>query len=126
MKFRTIFTVVKEGAFEPVSKVSATVPDQCLSIKQILERYRNGIMPVGKVGNYEENPDFENINPLWNTDDPLTTIDVMEAERQNILLKVETENQKKSELAQKKKDEAKRIQIEQEIMKKLQKPEAVG
>lgn len=79
-RFQTIYDPTPENvaSFKP-TKPSQTVPDMSMSIPQILDKYQRGIDPnVGLRPIYDDD-DIEVINPMRNTDDPLT-------ERQNMQL----------------------------------------
>lgn len=79
-RFQTIYDPTPEdlASFKP-TKPSQTVPDMSMSIAQILDKYQRGIDPnVGLQPIYDDD-DIDVINPMRNTDDPLT-------ERQNMQL----------------------------------------
>lgn len=54
----------RPNTYEVFSGVSLTVPDQSLSIREILRR--SGVIDSGKSIYYDENPDHDNVDPTQN------------------------------------------------------------
>nr|QJB21627.1 MAG: hypothetical protein [Microvirus sp.] len=75
-----------------------TVPDMTLTISEILTRFGQGqTLPIGQRGNFEEDPDFDNINPMSLPDRDLSDITEMSAELQTLKPKVEAKKQGRNE-----------------------------
>lgn len=86
LKFQTIYDDTPDiPGYRPCTpdKTVVTVPDMSFSVQEILERYTSGVgMLIGKSPIYDNDPDFENVNPMLNSDDPLTTQESIQLEHQ--------------------------------------------
>lgn len=105
-----------ERSFEPISdKPSLTIPDQSLSVKDLLERHQRGLSsPVSKEPIYEIDTFGEEINPLRQQNLDFTDIDGLKEtinKSMEIVTKLEKEKQKK--LKQKEKEEEKQKIIDE-------------
>lgn len=70
---------------ERFKKNSLTVPNQALSIRDILKKYSGNInLAVSQNVIYEDEPNIDRPNPLRNTPDPLTTMLDMQSEIDSI------------------------------------------
>lgn len=77
MQFRTPYNYqAVETDFEPANPISETVPDQSMSISELLARYQNGLVPTGSKRTYFESDaidvTFDDIDPTLDTNFDLT------------------------------------------------------
>nr|QJB19970.1 MAG: hypothetical protein [Microvirus sp.] len=98
--------VHKKSHFETVDKVSMTVPDQAMTIKQILEKYTNGINPnvSRQVGYHDGEPTFDDIDPTRDPEFDLADITIHKDELEK---KISLQEQRESEKIKKKKESEK-------------------
>lgn len=94
--FITKFTFTTEGIGHKKSeKPSLTVPDQSYSVQELIEKFtRNIPVPISQIGNYDEEPDFDNIDPSRLSDYDLTTLQDMQIEYQSIVQNINEEIKK--------------------------------
>ncbi|MEM3318498.1 MAG: hypothetical protein QXT80_03010 [Thermoplasmatales archaeon] len=61
--FKTQFNSVPDSG-EINDEVSLTVPDMSYTVRELLEKFTSGVMPaVERNPLYEDDPDFDNIDP---------------------------------------------------------------
>lgn len=74
--FRTQWNhLTLDRGYETNNDPSETVPDMALTIREILAKFSRGqSLPIGHEGQFEENPDMDNINPLSSPDFDLSDI----------------------------------------------------
>jgi len=92
-----------------------TVPGEAYTIRELLEKHTQGIYPqIAKEPQYEENPDFENIDITKNPDFDLTDASEM---KQSMLQKLEEQEQKLATEAEEKRaqENAKIEELENEV-----------
>lgn len=64
MVFRTQFNYNGDRGERNNGLASMTVPDQSYTVRELLQKFTSGGMPdVAKVPQYEEDPDFDDIDP---------------------------------------------------------------
>lgn len=93
-QFNFVHDLKKE---EKISPISLTMPDQAFTIKEILEKFTNGVPPeLTKLPQYQENPDFdsydETLDPAFDLSD--ATIRLAELNTEKILLEKQIEQNK--------------------------------
>lgn len=96
-KFRTKYTPAQKSTGEVFTKPSQTVPDQTMSVPEILSRYARGLpITMGKVPIYDgEDDPFNGVNPK--TLD-LSEIHEIRLQNEKTMKKYE-EERKKSDIA---------------------------
>ncbi|AXH76041.1 MAG: hypothetical protein [Microviridae sp.] len=83
-KFRTQYNAhLYPKQYEKNNGISMTVPGQGYSLKDILEKFTNGMaLDVQHLGQYAENPDFDNIDPTLSPDFDLSDMSEIQSEQQ--------------------------------------------
>lgn len=81
-----------DPGYERSTGVSQTVPGQTMSIREILERFTSGqSLNIAKEGNYESEPDLDNINFLLAPDLDLTDYDEVKRQNQTTITRLSAE-----------------------------------
>lgn len=93
-KFRSAYSFTPlETDYEAGGGISLTLPDDSYSVEDLLRRYANGIMPpVGRNVYFEDDPDFDNIDP---TLDPSFDLSDATAIMQDLETKIKHRSRKK-------------------------------
>lgn len=92
---------------------SLAIPGEAYTIRELLEKYTNGVMPdIHREGQYDEEPDIDNPDMFRKPDLDLSDLDLMETIVQTTQQQVE-EQAKQAELRQKT-DSTKRSATEEE------------
>lgn len=69
MRHPSTYEAKINGFVEVNDQPSETIPDQSLTIKQILQRFTAGTLPpIQKETYYEENPDIDDPDPMYRPD----------------------------------------------------------
>jgi len=81
---------------------SLTIQGDAYSIKELLEKYANGVMPaIGKTGDFEEEPDIDSPDPTRAPDFDLSDLDTLGRETRETLDKRDFIETTRAEKAQK-------------------------
>jgi len=119
MKFNSKFHFKPEQhRGEDLSEGSLTIQGDAYSIKELLEKYANGVMPaIGKTGDFEEEPDIDSPDPTRAPDFDLSDLDRLGRETKETLDKRDFIETTRAEKAQKEatlKEARKLLELESE------------
>nr|WAE43355.1 MAG: hypothetical protein [Microviridae sp.] len=104
-KCQGTYDYIKDSDPEIPSGESMTVPDEALTINEILNRFTHGIAPnVTGDGYYSDTDDYDDIDPIIND---LTDLDDIRSELQTTYEQVENAKKRKNEPAPKSVTDAK-------------------
>ena len=112
MKFNHISNYNHKADYvtEVLDPVSMTVPDDCLSLHDILYRYSQGVpVSLSENDDYDDDPDFDNCRIRGDYDlvDAQTEQLALESKREQILKDAQNSRVKKADVEQSKSSEAK-------------------
>nr|QJB18774.1 MAG: hypothetical protein [Microvirus sp.] len=95
--------VESKRSFEIIVGDSETVPNQAFTVTEVLQKFQAGTLPnISKKIYFEENPDFDNINPTEATDFDLSDATILKDQilftHNQRVAQAEEEKQKTSDL----------------------------